>query len=618
MIKYLLTVLFCAAGFVNINAQVSHDFNGKVTDESSNPIPGVVARLLNTNFSSVSDQGGDFKLISVPAGDYELVLSKNGFAVTQTSISLPSEQTVNFSLKPSARELDAVVVTGQKREEALQKVPVSISSLSSREVRDYRLWNTKQITGVIPTLFSSNPGDNRNVTSIRGIATTSYDQAVATYVDGVNQFGLDTYIGELLDVDRIEVIRGPQGTLYGRNAMGGVINVITKQPGNTTSGFAEVNGGNYNMYRVNAGVRTPVIADKLYAGVSAGYYTRDGYYTNEFTGSDFDRQHAFTGNYFVKYLPSKNWTVDLNVKHHNNRNDGPFALINGKEQALETPFFLSQDATTTMVDNTLNGSLAVHYKGDKLNFSYQGAYQSNYRYYQTPIDGDFAPIDGITIINNYGNDFNKVKAFTQEIRFSSPAASRSKINWIAGAYAFNLDNPVKQGVHFGEDADMVGSPDKNFALITTNKGKGSGYSLFGQAGYKITSKLQVIAGARFDKETRKLSVLGEYLPDGMDQPIVVQPDTSGKVSFDAFSPKLGLLYSASDKVSVFANYSRGFRAGGLSQLGSDPSQPPLYAYDPEFSSNYEAGVKTTLANKRIHFNATVFYIKVSDAQVPTL
>ena len=165
---------------------------------------------------------------------------------------------------------------------------------------------------------------------------------------------------------------------------------------------------------------------------------------------------------------------------------------------------------------------------------------------------------------------------------------------------------------------MVGSPDKNFTIINTNKGKGSGYSLFGQAGYKLTNKLQVIAGARFDQENRKLSVLGEYMADGMEEPIVIQPDTAGKASFNAFSPKLGLLYSASEKVSVFANYSRGFRAGGLSQLGSDPSQPPLYAYNPEFSSNYEAGVKTTLANKRIHLNATVFYINVSDAQVPTL
>ena len=416
MIKCLLVALLSIAGFAELSAQVSNDFHGRVSDESSNPIPGVIARLLNTNFSAISDEAGNFKFEGVPAGNFELVLSKSGFAITQTNINIPTSGPLNFSLKPSARELDAVIVTGQKREEGLQKVPVSISSLSAKEVNEYRLWNARQITGIVPTLFSSNPGDNRNVTSIRGITTTSYDQAVATYVDGVSQFGLDTYIGELVDIDHIEVIRGPQGTLYGRNAMGGVINIITKQPGNTMSGFAEINAGNYDMFRGSAGLRVPVIANKLYAGISGTYTERKGYYTNEFTGKDFDRQHAFTGNYYIKYLPSKNWSVDLNVKHHDNRNNGPFALINGKEQALETPFILSQDATTTMVDNTLNGSLAVNYKGDKLNFSYQGAYQSNYRYYKTPIDGDFAPIDGVTIINNYGKDFNNVKAFTQEIR----------------------------------------------------------------------------------------------------------------------------------------------------------------------------------------------------------
>ncbi|WP_315816025.1 TonB-dependent receptor plug domain-containing protein [Paraflavitalea speifideaquila] len=124
---------------------------------------------------------------------------------------------------------------------------------------DYRLWNTKDITAIVPNLYSADPGDNRNVTSIRGITTTSYDPAVATYIDGVNQFGLDTYISQLSDIERIEVLRGPQGTLYGRNAMGGVINIITKQPGNHLTGFAEANMGNYGQHRIAAGIRTPLI-----------------------------------------------------------------------------------------------------------------------------------------------------------------------------------------------------------------------------------------------------------------------------------------------------------------------------------------------------------------------
>src|SRR5690606_10023269 len=106
-----------------------------------------------------------------------------------------------------------------------------------------------------------------------------YDPAVATYIDGVNQFGLDTYIAQLFDVERIEVLRGPQGTLYGRNAMGGVINIITRQPDNRTTGFAEASFGNYGQQRYGLGLRTPIVKDKLFISVSGLYDRRKGFYT---------------------------------------------------------------------------------------------------------------------------------------------------------------------------------------------------------------------------------------------------------------------------------------------------------------------------------------------------
>lgn len=137
------------------------------------------------------------------------------------------------------RQLDEVTVTAQKQEENQQEVPVSMSSLTDKEIRQFRLWNNRDLSGLFPNFYAAHSGDGRTVNSIRGISTTSYDPAVATYIDGVIQFDLDTYINPLLDVERIEVLRGPQGTLYGRNAMGGVINIITKKPSNETKGFLE-------------------------------------------------------------------------------------------------------------------------------------------------------------------------------------------------------------------------------------------------------------------------------------------------------------------------------------------------------------------------------------------
>ena len=136
---------------------------------------------------------------------------------------------MNISLSESNDQLDEVVVSSEKVEQEAQKIPVTISVISAKQAADYRLWNVKDLTVIIPNMYSASPGDDKNNTSIRGITSASYDQPVATYVDGVNQFRLDAYIPQLIDIDRIEVLRGPQGTLYGRNSMGGVINIITKQ-----------------------------------------------------------------------------------------------------------------------------------------------------------------------------------------------------------------------------------------------------------------------------------------------------------------------------------------------------------------------------------------------------
>jgi iron complex outermembrane recepter protein len=169
---------------------------------------------------------------------------------------------------------------------------------------------------------------------------------------------------------------------------------------------------------------------------------------------------------------------------------------------------------------------------------------------------------------------------------------------------------------------LLGAPDANFSLINTTKAKAYGGAVFTQATYGLTSRLDLIAGLRYDRETRKAEILGEYQKDPDPRPLFpYQADTSASVTYGALSPKLGLSYRASENSTLFATYSRGFRAGGLtplSQTPSDPPQPPLYAFKPEYSNNIEAGFKNEAFNKRLTFNVTAFYATVTDAQVPTL
>ena len=616
------TILFflCLACF-GAGAQTTNSLTGKVTDPESRPLSGVNVHLLNTNFGSATDQEGVFTITGIPVGKYTLQITAIGYASLQQTISLEAGEPAPLvvQLEESSTQLDAVVVTAQKSEEDIQTVPFTVNAISSRQVEQYRLWNSRDITAIVPNLYSTNSGDNRNVTSIRGITTTSYDPAVATYIDGVNQFGLDTYIAQLFDVERIEVLSGPQGTLYGRNAMAGVINIITKQPGNATTGFGELNFGTYGQQRYAVGFRTPLVKNKLFLGVTGVFDRSNGFYTNTFNETDFDKKHSIIGNYYLRYNASAKWALTLNVKHNENRNYGAFPLRASRSDAFDSLFTVNQNAITKLVDNIFNSSLVANYTGRTLNFSSITSYQSNLRYYTDPIDGDFSPYDIVTIINNYGKEWNNVKVFTQEFKLSSPASSLSPLKWTAGTYMFHQDNPVKQATRFGEDAGFYGIPDKNFSTINTTKGKSTGIAFFGQATYTVADKLDLTAGLRYDYEKKKQSVLGEYQHDPDPDPIFeTRPDTSATVTFNAFSPKVTVGYRLAEQNTVYASYSRGFRAGGLTPLSSDPSQPPLYAFKPEYSSNIEIGSKNVFFDNRLQINLSLFYVNVSDAQVPTL
>ena len=594
-------------------------YSGVVRDENGKPVSGTSIHLLNTEVSVVSNDYGLFQFPILPGGVYSAEISSIGFARVEKKIKFPlGTDSLIIILSPSVKQLDAVVVTAEKQESNIQNVPVSITALSSRDIQAYRLWASADLKGIVSNLYSANPGDGRNVISIRGITSTSYDPAVVTYIDGVPQFTLDTYIPQLFDVDHIDVLKGPQGTLYGRNAMGGVINIFTKQPDDQVHVSFELSSGNYGLERYSFNLSTPLINGKLYLGAAILYEASDGYYINDFNNSNFDRQHRTADNISLKYLLNPKWSFSLNMKNLWNRNNGAFALSPTTALALSNPFHLDQNAIGQMVDNSLNTSLQIRYNGAKMDFTSLTAYQSNYRYYKNPVDGDFSPLDIISIINNYGKPWNKVDAWTEELRLSSPTASVSPLKWAIGSYLFLQSAPNKQGVHFGADASLAGSPDSNYTIISTTQIKNKGLAFYGQLEYALSNKFSVAGGLRYDYQQSNAEVSGIYLPDGSSTGFPTQADTAGQTSYHALTPMLSVSYRAGENAHIYASYRQGYRTGGLTQLSSDPSQPPLYPYQPEFSNNYELGWKGNYFANRFHTNLAVFYNTVKDVQVPTL
>jgi iron complex outermembrane receptor protein len=611
--------------------QTSLNIGGRVTDAAHRPIQRVTVRILNEDHEAVTDTAGTFGIsIPVQQGSYTLHFSKSGYAGTYASLSVSTVDSLEATagqinlpevvLKESGTALDEVLVTAEKNESQLQAVPLGVTVLNAQAITDYRLWNISDLTGLAPTLFTAAPGDNRSVISIRGITTTSYDPAVAVYVDGVAQFGLDTYLSELTEPERIEILRGPQSTLYGRNTMGGVINIITKQPSMKKSAFAEATAGNYGMQRYRAGFKTP-FGKRLLFGASFLGSKLDGYYTNDNDGSRFDKQSLFAGNYFLKLLPGAGrWSATLNVKHQAARNHGAFPLVYGTEAALAHPFHVTLNAAPLMRDNTLNASLSLHHNCRSFQLHSQTAWQSNNRHYTGAIDGDFSPADGIGVYNDYGKSWNKVQVATQEIRISSPAgASDRAISWTAGTYLFHQRSPVKQATVFGADAIAFGAPDSLFRIVNTSTSINQGAALFGQLTIPVTSRLKITGGLRYDYQRSSLSLRSDYQSDnGSGAAFPIQEDTAGSGSYSAVSPRLSLLYTIRNRTTGYLNYSRGYRTGGLTQLSADPSQPALSPFLPEYSNNWEAGLRRNLLSNRLQLALTGFYILLNDLQVPAL
>jgi iron complex outermembrane receptor protein len=609
-----LSVNLCVAQSTTVESMI---VKGKISNAKGEPVIGANIQLLNSNLNTSTDNQGNFRINVDGVGQYSFRVSALNYQILIQTLRLQQKETnLNVKLESQGTVLEEVVVTGQKRDERAQELPLSISILSETQVQNKQILNTKDLTAIIPNLYAAHPGDNRNVTSIRGMATTSYEPTVATYIDGVSQFGLDTYMAQLQDIERIEVLRGPQGTLYGRNAMGGVINIITRQPRNTFKGFAEISFANFNQQRFNAGFSLPIIKDKLFFSAAGLYTKQDGFYKNIFTKTSFDDQNSMMGNYNLRFLASSKLSLSLNVKHVTNSNQGTFPLAGSFQDAIATPFVLSQNSVAKLSDQVTDASLIINYTGSAYNFTAQSAYQSNYRYYKQPVDADFSPIDGYAIVNNYGKEWNNVKVFTQEVRFSSAAASLSPLKWVAGTYFFHQDSPVKQGTHIGADGLLVGAPFPNFTSINTNVSKNYGAALFGQATYNLNPKVAFTFGLRYDYEHKKQNIKGEFQPDGADA-IVTQADSSASANFSALTPKVGIQYQIGSNSHIYGSYSRGFRAGGISQLSANP-QEALVAYNPEFSNGFEIGSKNTFFNNKIRLNIALFYTLVNNAQVPTL
>ena len=605
--KTYILILICFFP-VFLKAQTS-TVKGTLTSESGSNVEMASITLQGTTFGTTSDKNGNFSITNIPQGSYILKASITGFETVTKNIELSAGESVNIALvmRESTNQLHEVMVTAQKREESVQKVPASITVLGAKKLAETRTWNTNDLTGMIPNFTTLTEGSQYIYYAARGISAYSYEPVIQTYIDDVPLFSTLSLQNQLFDINRIEVLRGPQGTLYGRNAIGGVVNIVSNKPTNMFKGRGELSYGNYNQQRYSLAISAPIVKNKFFLAANGTYNKRDGYIKNTFTGNNVEGNNSVSANLNLKYIIDDKWSVSVGGRFDRFQNLG-VGLVYDKTLAFANPYKVDQTYDPLITRTLGNVSMVVKREGPKATFTSVSAFNTVHIRYNGKYDYDGHAAD------EYFGSYEKYGApdlernFYQELRLASNNIG-SKFQWIVGSVYYKINTNKKYENWTGVDS---GDPDAPYADLVDAAERNHGFAGFGQLGYSLTDKLTITGGIRFDSETKKLARQAGHVKEP------AAPEYEARIhlakQFHAVTPKLTLSYEITPAINSYASYSKGFRAGGLNWSSNDDA---TRGYNPERSDNYEAGLKTMFLNNSLSFNAAVFFMNYKDIQAFT-
>lgn len=498
-------------------------------------------------------------------------------------------------------KLESMTVTVQKQEENVQEVPVSVTTLSDIQIEDAGILNIEDVAYQVPNFHIIKTGSHNNGSRLvmRGLSVSN-TQTVGFYVDDVYYSqGFDT---ELLDVERIEVLRGPQGTLFGRNSEAGVINIITQKPGsNQWQGKASVSYGNYNSQNYRAVIGGPLVQDKLFFRVSGKYFLSNGYNDNKFTGDDeCDDMDDSNGRVILRWKPTDAWDINF-VTEANRYRDGynGFASL---DDVRHDPHDVSLDFQGSDDTDAYGNSLRAEYSGKNFLLTSISSYRNWER--DTIYDLDFTSTD------NYRAELNdEIETWNQEFRVTSPNDS-GPLKWLLGTNYFNEKKNIGTAYDYRQGFPAYGlSPYKQFQKSDLDT---EGYAFFGQTTYTLFDRLDLTAGIRYEHEEKKLYFKEYYDQDLSMFSMVSQTKAPDAEDSDELLPKFALTYHWMPDLMTYTSVSKGYSSGSFNMYTSTSAGE---FYDPEYSWNYEVGLKSAWLDKRLIFNFSVFYIDWKDQQV---
>lgn len=480
-----------------------------------------------------------------------------------------------------------ILVTARKRLETLQEVPDSISVIGAEAIERAGVETLQDVATLTPNLViidQLRPGIQ--TVSIRGFTTVQGGKApFATIIDGVQQPGMEYLAQNLVDIERIEVVRGPQGTLYGGGAIAGAINVVTKRPTNELTGQLQAGYFEGPGWTGAATVSGPLIEDRLFFRGSIHHVDDDGQIENQATGNAVDQRQDTTLRARLLFTPSDSATFDLNGSYMHGK-DGALWLVpvdnNNFEDYSAKP---STDIDGIDKRDIYSLSLKSDFELGAVTLTSITAYnEANQSLYA---DGDFSaePLRAQLWTTDS-------RSWSEELRLSN-SDSRAPLQWLVGF--FYQDYQITDITRFGTP-----QPNRGVGIIsvTPNRYRSKAWALFGQASYDFTEALQLTLGLRYDRDRQT----AENPLDNLG--------VTDRKTFDEWQPKISLSYNWTPDILTYVTYATGFRTGGF-----NPRSPiALRVYDNEVSQNYELGFKSSFADGRITANGALFHTKFEDQQ----
>ncbi|BBO82352.1 TonB-dependent receptor [Desulfosarcina ovata subsp. sediminis] len=494
--------------------------------------------------------------------------------------------------------MEAITVTAEKQEEEVQKVPSAITVFTETALEDAGIDEIGEVIKQVPNMNYGETYLGRE-TIFRGIRPSQFTgkNPVVIYIDGIPHDHVNNFDVDLNNIERVEVLRGSQGALYGKNAIGGIINVISKQPDNLFNSKVTAECAENKTYKAKAYVDGPIVKDRLFLGLSGSWSETEGFMENNYPGEEnFDGNDILKTKALLNWLPTDCMKIALHAGANRIRNHNGAVIRSDEVRYSDT-----RAPDDKMDTDILNLGLNLSYEWNELELTSVSTFSDN----ETNARQNFNYYRQAAAWIGYGDKENSL--FSQEIRFQSKDNDNG-LKWLGGVYYSKDEGDINEsGSIMNTEASLGYNTKKNYPGATEEET----VSAFGQITIPLIKKVHFTAGLRYEQVHKELNF--RYKATRLDT-----NQTLTTVAYDidddwsAFLPKGVLAWDVNDNALIYASVSKGYLAGGLNTYESDKDRT---TFDEQTSIDYEVGAKTQWLENRLAFNITAFYMDIEDMHV---